>query len=207
MLLFRSAFIAGFIFWRMEKFIDLINSWKKGEYFADQCALALSKQLKHYNCQTIAELADLGKQGKIETDYEIHNWDKLAWSPQQLSKRYVVPLGSTCFDVNWDYPKRKSKKFDFRVVHLFAVPPTDDDPNLYSIHCQLPSNDNGVLEGVHKVKRLIDLNWLTGMGNGVKKFSLGETDICNGVHARVEYMLTNVLKVLEPFQHAKRQKT
>lgn len=179
----------------MNRYAEVFQSFAVSKRQASERAGVLQVLLDKHHCADTAELAALGEQGKLETAYAVANWQTLAWSPAELGDRLVVPLGATSFDANWDYPQRKAPRTDQRLVHLFAVPPTAEDANLYSLHCELPSG-TCCLEGASEVSRLLRLNWISGMGNGVVGFSLGGRDVCLGTHERVPFLLCQVRQAL-----------
>ena len=161
---------------------------------------ALDDLFDKYRCKDCDGLVEKGKRGELETYHEIADWDTLAWSPAKLGKRNAIPLGMTRIDVNWGYPKRKGP---VRLVDLFlyAVPPPVADPNFYSMHCSLDSGTTAAnLEGVVDVARLVSLRWVTGMGNGVRAFSLGPQDRCQGLHEGAQRTLADLRAALAPVE-------
>ena len=102
-------------------------------------AAGMTAVLRKYGCSNKADLVAKGKRGELDTYHAIANWDTLAWEPSELGrKREAIPLGVSTFDVNYDYPKRRGPE-RYAKVFLFVVPPTIDDPNVYSLHCQITS--------------------------------------------------------------------
>lgn len=182
----------------MNGYAGLFHSFAVADRQQKERADALQALLDKHQCADTAALAALGQAGKLETAYAVADWRTLAWRPAELGDRPAVPLGATYMDVNWDCPPRKGAKADYRLVHLFAVLPNAQDPNLYSLHCELPLGQSSCcLEGIGDVSRLLSLNWVSGMGNGVVGFSLGGRDVFLGTHRRVPHLLDAVRSALQ----------
>jgi hypothetical protein len=155
--------------------------------------------LKKNKCKDIKQLVEKGKKGEVKTIFPVKNWDTLAWSPGDLGKRPVVPIGLYAHDLNFEKNPHadplKSKPNHLQIL-MFIVPPTDNDPNVYSIHYHFKTNSI-VLDGVTKTTRLLDLGAITGMSNGVEGFRLSSSDKFEGLHrSTVTYVVRDIKKAL-----------
>ena len=121
--------------------------------------------------QTMKALVKKGKKGNVETFFPIANWNTLAWCPEDLKDRLAIPTG---IEHLLGTPDR------FQVVS-WIVPPSEKDPNFYSLQYRFRINDV-YLSGVTEVNRLNDLWLITGMANGVVGFKLSDTDTYQGIH-------------------------
>lgn len=165
----------------------------KGEEL-DQCGKSVADFLSWPTFEEVLgdkderEFNEDGKKGRSKTNYPIAEWDTLRWRVKSLGEYTAVPVGAVYYD---------TANGEHKIVHLFVLPPQHQDKNVYSLHCQIPSEDVAAnLVGVQLVKTLLDYNWVTGFGNGVSGIKLGDDDICHRLHKNAPELLNTLKSVL-----------
>lgn len=168
----------------MQALNEFVSSSKREAFLEAERERALNAFLKANKVDSLEYLINIGQAGQIETDYTV-DWSTLAFKPEQLSNRIAIPIGSI-------YDQRK----ELHIVHIYAVPPSRTDNNTYSLHCEPGYESQSLLQGPVQVSSLLMLNWIVGMGNGVKGFNLGSTDQCWGLHWSIVNRLNSIRAVL-----------
>lgn len=157
---------------------------------------ALSTFMSSNGCCFPDELNELGMENLLSLDYSVRDWSTLKWRVEELIHRKAIPIGFTKTTQGFHAVPGQTK---WNVVHLYAVPPNDKDPNVYSIHCEIPPADEDVLLwGPQRVEELLEFNWLIGFNNGVRNFNLGTSDVLSTLHYKTAIALENVMTQIIP---------